>query len=422
MKSYAQFVLLFCLMLLTAGSLPAADIAFIYKADSTAAHDFSTFLASRGLPTHLVPLNDVAATDFDPYDLIVVDANTGERYDWGTISAVTRIQTSLKPVLGLGLGGACLFEQMGLSINRGHGWIGGGTQIYCVDPSMTVFSAPNPIAIPDDNLIQLYNEYSQFYAEYAPSLSNQVELIGRQANNEDHYHIVSQGAYWLWGFDDPPAKMTDVGKDLFVNIVSYMISNTDVSFDVFNKLVADDGEAGDYFARDVAIDGDYAVVGAPFDDNDNGEDAGAIYIFKLISGHWELQTKLMAHDGAAGDLFGYSVAIRGDYIAVGACWDDDDGEKSGSVYIFQLDDRVWRQRAKILAEDAGEDNRFGIDVALDDDYLLVGAFFDDDAGDRSGSAYIFKYDGSHWTQQNKLVADDAAAGDWFGVFVDIETT
>ena len=417
---YEKYVLLFCLILLIAGWASAADIAFIYKADSTAAHDFATFLSSRGFATRLIPLNDVALTNFDPYDLIVVDSNTGEDYEWGNISAVTRIQTSLKPVLGLGYGGACLFGQMGLSINWGNAWIGAANQIYCVDPSMSVFSVPNLISIPDDGIIQLYNEPSPFMAEWAPGLSNQVELIGRQADNGSHYPIVSQGAYWLWGFTTPPAEMTETGKDLFVNTVSYMVSNSDVSFDVFNKLVADDGEAGDLFARDVAMDGDYAVVGAPFDDNDNGEDAGAIYIFKLRGGAWEQQARLTANDGAAGDLFGYSVDIRGDYIAVGACWDDDAGEKSGSVYIFQRDNRRWTQQTKIVADDAGEDNRFGVDLALDDDYLLVGAFFDDDAGERSGSAYIFKHDGSGWTQQDKLVADDAAAGDWFGVSVDMD--
>ena len=417
---YQKYFLLFCLMFLIASLASAADIAFIYKADSTAAHDFSAFLASRGLPTHLIPMNEAAATNFDPYDLIVVDSTTGNDYEWGDISAVTRIQTSFKPVLGLGFGGACLFQQMGLSINWGNGWLSAAKQIYCVDPSMSVFSVPNLISIPDDGILQLYNEPSDFIAEHAPDLSSQVRLIGRQSDNDGHYPIVSQGAYWLWGFTDSPAEMTETGRDLFVNIVSYMIANSDVSFDVFNKLVADDGEAGDLFAQDVAIDGDYAVVGAPSDDNDNGEDAGAIYIFKLRGGFWEQQARLTANDGAAGDLFGYSVDIRGDYIAVGACWDDDAGEKSGSVYIFQRDDRRWTQQTKIIAADAGADNRFGIDLALDDGYLLVGAFFDDDAGERSGSAYVFKLDGSGWTQQSKLAADDAAAGDWFGVSVDID--
>jgi len=187
------------------------------------------------------------------------------------------------------------------------------------------------------------------------------------------------------------------------------------------KLTADDGEANDFFGRDVAIDGVYAVVGAPYDDNEKGADAGAAYIYKLEEGAWVQIAKLIPNDGADEDLFGYSVDIQGDYVAVGACWDDDAGEKSGSAYIFKNDGTDnWDQQAKVVADDAGEDNRFGIDLAIDRGYLIVGAFFDDDFGTRSGSAYIFKQNGPDWTQQTKLTASDAAEGDWFGVSVDMD--
>ena len=74
----------------------------------------------------------------------------------------------------------------------------------------------------------------------------------------------------------------------------------------------------------------------------------------------------------------------------------------------------------MVATDAGQDNRFGISVAIDGEYALVGAFFDDDFGTRSGSAYVFKRSGSTWTQQARLLASDGMENDWFGVSISLD--
>jgi len=187
------------------------------------------------------------------------------------------------------------------------------------------------------------------------------------------------------------------------------------------KLTASDGETEDTFGRSVAIDGEYAVIGSTYDDNENGADAGSAYIFKYESNDWTEQQKIIASDGAAEDLFGYVVGINGDYIVVGAPWDDENGEKSGAAYIFKCNENIWTQQAKITASDGGEDNRFGINVAISGDNVIVGAFFDDDFGTRSGSAYIFKREGTNWDEQQILLAGDGAEGDWFGVSVSINS-
>ena len=189
--------------------------------------------------------------------------------------------------------------------------------------------------------------------------------------------------------------------------------------DIETKLLAGDGQAVDNFGHIVSLHGDYAVIGSPYDDNGNGTDAGAVYIFQRSGETWIQQQKLLASDGVGEDLFGYSVDISGDYIVAGSCWDDDAGEKSGSAYIFKRQGSTWVQQAKLTASDAGADNRFGIDVAISGDYVIVGAFFDDDFGTRSGSAYIFMRSGSVWVEQKILHASDGAANDWFGVSVDI---
>ena len=187
------------------------------------------------------------------------------------------------------------------------------------------------------------------------------------------------------------------------------------------KLLASDGAAGDYFGYSVSISGDYAIVGADGDD-DSGSYSGSAYIFKRDGTNWSQQAKLTASDGAANDSFGISVSISGDYAIVGADGDDDNGSNSGSAYIFtpnDVDPNTWDQVAKLTASDAATVDNFGESVAISGSTALVGARYNDDAGSASGSAYIFYYNGTSWSEQAKLTASDGAGGDVFGYSVSI---
>ncbi|OQX02531.1 MAG: hypothetical protein BWK80_57685, partial [Desulfobacteraceae bacterium IS3] len=194
--------------------------------------------------------------------------------------------------------------------------------------------------------------------------------------------------------------------------------NSEGSWTQQAKLTADDGAADDYFGNSVSISGDYALIGA-YEDDDKGGKSGSAYIFRRNSdGSWTQQAKLTADDGAAYEYFGYSVSISGDYALVGAYWDDDKGYDSGSAYIFRRNsDGLWTQQAKLTATDGAAEDYFGWSVSISGDYALVGAYLDDGA---SGSAYIFRRnsDGT-WTQQAKLTADDGATYDYFGRSVSI---
>ena len=184
------------------------------------------------------------------------------------------------------------------------------------------------------------------------------------------------------------------------------------------KLLASDRAAGDEFGFSISISGDYAVVGARFDD-DNGTDAGSAYMFKRTGMSWAQEAKLLPSDGAASDNFGNSVSISGDYAVVGARRDDDNGSNSGSAYVFKLTGTSWAQEAHLLPSDGAAFDVFGTSVSISGDYAVVGANLDDDNGDGSGSAYVFKRTGSSWTQEAKLLPSDGAASDNFGVSVSI---
>jgi len=179
-----------------------------------------------------------------------------------------------------------------------------------------------------------------------------------------------------------------------------------------HKLLASDGASYDYFGNSVAISGNYAIVGARYDD-DNGSNSGSAYIFNVTTGA-ELH-KLTASDGAADDYFGESVAISGNYAIVVAYADDDKGSNSGSVYIFNVN--TGAELHKLTASDGAESDYFGISVAIDGNYAIVGAHADDDKGSGSGSAYIFNVQTG--AELHKLTASDGAASDQFGISVAI---
>lgn len=195
------------------------------------------------------------------------------------------------------------------------------------------------------------------------------------------------------------------------------------------KLTASDGVAEDRFGLSVSISGEYAIVGAMFNDANGLTDSGSAYIFKRDGTNWIQQPKLTASDGAAYDRFGLWVSISGDYSIVGAPLDDDNGENSGSAYIFKRgddsNDPNWIKQTKLLPSDGAADDIFGWSVSISPNYAIVGGWGDKDNGSNSGSAYIFRrsedINNPNWYEQAKLLASDGEAGDWFGSSVSISS-
>ena len=105
------------------------------------------------------------------------------------------------------------------------------------------------------------------------------------------------------------------------------------------------------------------------------------------AGPFDMETKLTASDAAEGDYFGASVAISGNTAIVGATFDDDAGLSSGSAYLFDV--TSGSERLKLAASDAAEEDWFGRGVGISEGTAIVGARYNDDAGSRSGSAYLF---------------------------------
>ncbi|MEA3452058.1 MAG: FG-GAP repeat protein, partial [Bacteroidota bacterium] len=186
----------------------------------------------------------------------------------------------------------------------------------------------------------------------------------------------------------------------------------------FQKIIADDGIAYDYFGRSVATSGNYAIVGA-HQNNSNSDGSGAAYIFELAGAEWIQTAKFEPTDGAADDEFGYSVDIDGNFAVVGSYMDDDRGDQSGSVYIFRNNSGTWEQVTKLVASDGEQNDNFGISVSISGNYIIVGAPGDDDNGTNSGAVYMYQYMGTYWNE-TKISITGNDQGDELGTSVAIE--
>ena len=148
------------------------------------------------------------------------------------------------------------------------------------------------------------------------------------------------------------------------------------------KLTASDGASGDYFGFSVAISGDYALVGASDKTIGSNIGQGSAYVFVRNGSNWTQQAKLTTTDGAAGDFFGSNVAISGDYALVGA-YGDDIGANSeqGSAYIFKRTGAIW-SRVRQVSDNSPANTYNGRSVGLSNGSFIIGgpAGFDDGKG------------------------------------------
>jgi hypothetical protein len=160
---------------------------------------------------------------------------------------------------------------------------------------------------------------------------------------------------------------------------AYIFKRNNTSWVEEEKLSIQDGAPSEYFGRSVTINGDYVIIGAYGDDSARG----SAYVFKRNGTAWVQEAKLLANDGEADDFFGGSISMGFNYIVIGAPGAD---SSRGSAYIFTQVNMSWMQETKLLASDGGADDWFGISVSVSDDTVVIGADGDDSA---RGAAYVF---------------------------------
>ncbi|MGD0984908.1 MAG: FG-GAP repeat protein [Acidimicrobiales bacterium] len=167
-----------------------------------------------------------------------------------------------------------------------------------------------------------------------------------------------------------------------------------------SELEGSDTVAGDYFGYSVATSGTSAVVGAP----GYGGHAGRAYVFTKTGAGWEQAAELKGSDTAAGDYFGYSVAISGMTAIVGA-------PGLARAYVFTKRGAGWKQAAELKGSDTVAGDGFGDSVAISGTSAVAGA---DGHAKAAGRAYVFTKTGAGWAQAAELKGSDTVAGDLFG--------
>ncbi|MFG0283914.1 MAG: GC-type dockerin domain-anchored protein [Phycisphaerales bacterium JB039] len=196
----------------------------------------------------------------------------------------------------------------------------------------------------------------------------------------------------------------------------------------------------DEFGESVDLDGDRAIVGAFMaDDACFGEpdpfklqncNSGAAYIFEFDGAGWVERAKLLASDIEQCDKFGNKVAIQGD-VAVVAAANEGTGSVAGScdplagpgqVYVFRFDGDVWSEEAILNPAGGRIFRRFGEDVAISGERILVGAQGDDAIAPSGGAAYIYRADPGPepWALEQKIQGSDTQLGDFIGASVALD--
>jgi len=176
---------------------------------------------------------------------------------------------------------------------------------------------------------------------------------------------------------------------------AYILERMNGTWSEEHELIGTNMTNSGGYGRAVDIDGDFAVVGAYFYNTDAyGE--GKVFIFeKNTSGNWVESDQLLASDKADRDYFGKAVAIQGDYLLVGAYGQDDLGSSSGCVYVFEKDSNDdWVEQGKFYGSGTTAGDLFGYDVIFRGDTVLVSAYKDDIIVQNEGAVYIFEHDGS----------------------------
>ena len=188
------------------------------------------------------------------------------------------------------------------------------------------------------------------------------------------------------------------------------------------KLTAPFGAAYDYFGSRVAIDGDVIAVSAPGDDPAASwlRLDGAVYVYRWDGTRYVFEQKIVPADLADDDSFGQSLDLDGATLVAGSHRDDDLGPYSGSAYVFRYDGARWVEEQKLNASDGGREDTFGYSAALDGDVAVVGAIKSNSAIGKNGAAYVFRRQGGVWSEERVLEASDAVPLDWFGWSVAID--
>lgn len=255
----------------------------------------------------------------------------------------------------------------------------------------------------------------QYFKRIADSWTYQGEIESPDGASQDYFgfSLDFNGTHLVVGAPFNDENGLNAGA-----VYIYEFDGT--TFNFVKKNMAGSGAAGDEYGRSVSIGDTTIIVGSPQDD-DLATNAGAAYVYRWDNNNWtELQKVTSSFVEFGNEFFGYSVDLHNDRFIVGATLDDDAATDAGTAFVYTFDGSLWQFEAKLSPSDGASSHSFGFSTSINDSILIVGAFGANNTVPSAGAAYIFRRNGTVWTEEEILFQDDVDIDDWFGFDVEIE--
>ena len=327
--------------------------------DTAAYHQFGTCASDL----------DLAALGAFGADAIYVFRWNGEEWE---------IEAKLKPVVGGGWFGITP------QLHAGHGrW---PATVFAPQPFSSIGGNPGRVHVFDDSA----GSWEQV-AELRSSFSEGDDRFGRAVALDPSGESMVIGAY---GWRDERGA-------------AFIFRRTPSNRWVESSAIfAGDGLAGDRFGASAALQGNTLVVGAPWVDDRRG----AVYLYEFNGSSWKEHQRLQPSGLSEFDEFGGDVGLNGNKLAIGV-----DGKDRGSVFVYRRQSTgVWVEEIELTGPGDAQYARFGADLELDHELLLVGAPGDHNGDDYAGSVHLFRDSGAGWVHVVEMLASDPDYDDSMG--------
>ncbi len=246
------------------------------------------------------------------------------------------------------------------------------------------------------------------YRKYNKSWHFDQRIVSPTPGAEDNFGraLAVQGSLMVVTARKENQNASDVGG-------AYVYIFKDGSWTFQQKLTASNPTPSAYFGQSVAVQGGLIAIGAR---NADPKGAGAVYLFRQSENEWKEFAKVVPYDGNKNDNFGFSIAISGNLMVVGARRADTAEVKdTGAVYVYSLKGNSANFVARLTASDRNEGDELGQSVAFLGGMIVAGAHQDDgDGSEDLGAIYLFSGKDGNWVETDKVIASDGVANDQFG--------
>lgn len=314
--------------------------------------------------------------------------------------------------------------------------------------------ALNSLSIVDENLDQIFQANQTSYSATVGFLSESIKVKATAAEADASITVNTVAI----GADDLSQSivLTEGAETQISIVVSQNAVTKTYTINVSRGLIASFAEqayikasnsgANDEFGYSVSLSGDTLAVGAYYEasgttgvdsiPDEAASNSGAVYVFVRSGSTWTQQAYIKASNTQSNDQFGYSIALSGDTLVVGAIGEDSSStgvgstpdeaaSNSGAVYVFTRSGTSWSEQAYIKASNTGSSDEFGISVALSGDTLVVGAHQEDSStagvgttadelAANAGAVYVFTRNDAVWSEQAYIKPSNTGSGDKFG--------